>query len=63
MGPFWGAPPLFVLLPFLRPHNRLDLLLDGGKVERRGRLHRRVFDERLCRGACGLLHLHGTPER
>ncbi len=64
MGPFRARPLLCssFALPFVRPHHRLDLLLDGGKVERRGRLHRRVFDERLCRRAYGLLHLHETPE-
>src|SRR6202050_1862764 len=50
------------LLPFVRLHHLLDLLLDLGEVEGRGLLHRWVVDERLSRRRHGLLHLDEAPE-
>ena len=50
------------LLPLVTLDHLLNLLLDRGKVEGRGLLHRWELDERLCRGCHGLLHLHKTPE-
>src|SRR6478736_426802 len=50
------------LLPFVRPHCRIDLLLDRGQVERGGRLHRWKLDSRSCQVGDPLLYLHETPE-
>src|SRR5580692_11715244 len=61
----WRGTPAVVkvrLLPFVRLHHLLDLLLDLGEVEGRGLLHRREVDERLCRRTHSLLHLDEAPE-
>jgi hypothetical protein len=55
----YGCPLSAIAL--VRPHCGVDLLLDGGEVERGRSLHGRKLDDGSCQAGDPLLYLHETP--
>ncbi len=57
-----GAALAYLLLPFVRLDQVVDLGFDGFKVERGRCLHRRIFDRRLRQSPHALLYENEAPE-